>query len=214
MTAVLFHTSDTWYKHRIVWSGYGVIDGVSLFADSVYSYIAGGHIPYSGASTAYLSRITLISGYPASSVGPNPVFINHYGGKFAHYLDENGSALGGSYIEIVASGVVTTSGKLFYHPGYPEATAGWSASAGGPGGDSTVGYFMNDVIGLDYPDNPRILISTRTLANYSGASNGPGVVVINLPSGATTDYRYWTSFTTGVPSGIMILDIETHRAVG
>jgi hypothetical protein len=214
MAAVLFHSNDSFYKHRILWSGYGVMNGVSLFADSLYSYIAGGHVPYSGAGTQYLSRITLVSGYPCVWVGPTTPMVSVFGGKFAHYLDENGVSLGGAYIEIVASGAVTTSGKLLYNASYPESSAGWMSSSGGPGGDSTIGYFMNDIIGLDYPDNPRILISTRTLANYGGVGNGPGVMVINLPSGAQTDYRYWTSFTAGVPSGIMILDIETHKAVG
>lgn len=214
MAAVLFHSNDSFYKHRILWSGYGVMSDVSLFADSVYSYIAGGHIPYSGAGTQYLTRITLVSGYPSVWVGPTTPMVSVFGGKFTHYLDENGVSLGGAYIEIVASGVTTISGKLLYNASFPETSLGWFTSSGGPGGSAGLGYPMNDIIGLDYPDNPRILISTRTLANYSGANNGPGVMVINLPSGASTDYRYWTTFTAGVPSGIMILDIETHRALG
>lgn len=214
MPAIVLHTSETWNKHRIIWSGYGVFNGVSLFADSVFTYIAGGHITYSGAGLSYLSRITMVSGYPYTVTGPSHPMATQGGGKYAHYLDENGVSLGGAYIEVVTSGVTTTSGNLLYNASYPESPAGWFLSSGGPGGNAGVGYAMNDIIGLDYPDNPRILVSTRTLANYSGIGNGPGVVVINLPSGASTDYRYWTTFTAGVPSGIMILDIETHRAVG
>lgn len=214
MTAVLFYSSNRGSTFTAIWSGWDARPGATLHADSVYAYIAGSHLPVDSMGYKSLTRVEPVSGYPTTELSPAAPLVTILGGKYAHYLDESGASLGGAYIEVTASGIVTTSGNLLYNPSYPESADGWFASSGGPGGSAQIGYPMNDLIGLDYPDNPRILISTRTITNYSGSAGGPGVMVVNLPSGAETDYRYWTTYNINVPSGIWILDIETHKVLG
>jgi len=65
-------------------------------------------------------------------------------GKIAHYLNEWGEELGTAYIETKTSSG-GGKGNIHYYEGYPIYPLGWDSTSG-------IGYFMNDVIGVDYPE--------------------------------------------------------------
>jgi hypothetical protein len=219
---VLFHTNDVWTKHRIIWSGHFIASGISLFNDSFSANIAGQHSSPLPTYADFGQSVTVTrldttagnlaiagsspSGIPYSLIGPT---TTRPGGKLANYLDEFSTALGSVYIETStkASGTINDyAGDIFWYPGYPPSGTPWVQASG-------IGYAQNDVIGLDYPDNARILISSPELANASGTAN-PGVEVINIASGAGQDLRYGTLYHPDIPTNIQITDIEAQRILG
>jgi len=169
----VFHTNDTWTRHRILWSGHYIASGASLFGDAFSQYIVGQHSATLSGYPAFGSSVTLTrlitnegklgiagstpSGIPYTIVGPT---TDRYGGKLAHYLDEYSTSLGSLYIETSpASGNYGyfNDGMFHWHPKYPPS-GNWLTVSG-------IGYAQNDVIGLDYPDNPRVLVSTSECKN-------------------------------------------------
>jgi len=223
-TTVIFHTNDLWEKHRIIWSGYYVGNGVTLFGDSTSMNLAGEHLAnISGYITSNLATITRFdtrtgnlgiagstpSGIPYTIVGPDDVAIPRTGGALANYLTEFSTALGSIYIETsqASSGVIGAfAGQIWWHPLYPPS-GGWFAVSG-------IGYAQNDVIGLDYPDNPRVLVSSPELTNLSSGVGSPGVMVINVASGAMQEYRYVTLYHPDIAKNINITDLEAQRILG
>lgn len=223
MTAatVLFHTNDTWDKHRIIWSGTYVASGVSLFNDSFSANIVGAHFAgilgyasYGGLVT--LTRLDTTSGklgvasarkysIPYTIIGPATTRL---GGKIANYLTEFSTALGVSYIETApASGTIFSfEGNIHWNAGYPPSSGTWFTVSG-------IGEPQNDIVGLDYPDNARVLVSSPDFANGSGIT-GVGVMVINVASGATQEYRYETLFSPDVAKNLRITDLEAQRILG
>jgi len=217
MTAitVLFHTNDLWAKHRILWSGYYVTPNISLFADPYSHYITGLHAStlsgYGGVSTN-LTRLVLASGLLATADyitgsgvpyevdGPTTFVV---GGKIAHYLNEWGEALGTAYIEIPYLAIDSTpKGQIHYYEGYPERAIGWDVASG-------IGYWMNDIVGLDYPESPRIVISTNETAPPSH-----GIVVIDVDVVSGMAYGIQTpSILVDLPSGIAVTDLEAHQVL-
>ena len=220
----LFHTNNTWTKHRILWSGYYIADeGVSLFGDAFSQSIAGQHnsalpgYPSYGNSVT-VTRLDMIAGklavagrasdgVPYTLVGPTTEID---GGKLTNYLDEFCTALGSLYIETSppsGSPDYFTIGKFHWHPSYPPSGTGWFTVSG-------FGNAMNDVIGLDYPDNARVLVSTSDLANLSSGTGSPGIMVINVASGAAQELRYQTYFPSNVAKDLGITDLEAQRILG
>lgn len=216
----LFHTNDTWTKHRILWSGLYFASGLSLFGDSYSHNLVGAH--YSALSgyaswggLVTLTRLDTTSGKLAIAGSPNGIpytiagpTTTRLGGKIANYLDEFSTAMGVSYIETApASGTIFAfAGDIHWNAGYPPASGNWFTVSG-------IGEPQNDIIGLDYPDNPRVLVSSPNPANGSGIP-GVGVMVINVASGAAQEYRYGTLFSPEVVSGLRITDLEAQRILG
>jgi len=217
---LLFHTNDTWTKHRILWSGLYFASGLSLFGDSYSHNIVGAHYSALSGYASWGGLVTLTrldttsgklaiagssDGIPYTITGPTTTRL---GGKMANYLDEFSTAMGASYIETSpASGTIFTfAGDIHWNAGFPPTSESWFTVSG-------IGEPQNDIIGLDYPDNPRVLVSSPNLANGSGIQ-GVGVMVINVASGATQEYRYGTLFSPEVVSGIQITDLEAQRILG
>jgi len=215
LTVAIFHTNDTWDKHRLLWSGYYALkDKTYLFGDSYSVYIAGRHASLiSGYGTfggmKQLTRLTYsdtlaIAGHPSGGMDcypDGPVVATFGGGKITHYLNEWGEALGTAYTEILLTS--GTASEIHYHEGYPEVEDGWDLDVSG------VDFGINDVIGLDYPDEPRIIVSTLEMTPPSA-----GIVVIDVhvvsgyAQGQKTD-----SDISLLPSGILITDLEAHEVL-
>lgn len=224
-TTVLFHTNDLWEKHRILWSGHYIGSGTSLFNDAFSSNIVGAHSsPLDGyGAFGNVSSITRLdtttgnlavagsspSGIPYTIIGPD-IASSREGGKLANYLTEFSNALGSVYIEASNSssgvGYGIFAGNIWWHPTYPPS-GGWFSVSG-------IGYAQNDVIGLDYPDNPRILISTPEESNLLSGIGSPGIMVINVASGAEQELRYQSLFSANVAKNINITDLEAQRILG
>lgn len=219
---VLFHTNDLWEKHRIVWSGFYVVSGITLFNDSFSANIVGQHNATLSGYPAFGQAVTVTrldtvagnlavagstpSGIPYTIVGPDS---ERDRGALANYLTEFSTALGSVYTEVsdVSSGTFDAfAGKIWWHPTYPPS-GGWFSVSG-------IGYAQNDVIGLDYPDNARILVSSPELANLSSGLGSPGVMVINVASGATQELRYETLYHPDIAKNIKITDLEAQRILG
>lgn len=217
---ILFHTNDSWYKHRIIWSGIYSVDGVTLFGDSFSHNIVGQHASTLSGYADFGTTVTLTrlettgnlavagyepSGIPYTIVGPE---TNVDGGAMANYLDEFSTAMGSVYIETSpASGIYSISGggNLYWHPLYPPS-GNWAYTTSG------IDYNLNDVIGLDYPDNPRVLISSPELANTSGRPTG--IWVVNVASGADQTLIYETVYSPDIAKNIYITDLEAQRILG
>jgi len=144
------------------------------------------------------------SGIPYTIVGPQTEVFD---GAMCNYLDEFSTAMGSLYIETSpGSGIfqISGGGKFHWHPLYPPS-GNWSSTSG-------VGYNMQDVIGLDYPDNARVLVSSPEYANASGTHKG--IWVVNVASGAQQTLIYQTTYSPDIPSGIHITDLEAQRILG
>lgn len=209
---VLFHTNNQWDSHRILHSGIAYGTSLSLFADAYSHYIVGQHtagLSQYGGEAYQVCRLVMGSGIyaiaeysggggiPYSVDGPTTYIAD---GKIAHYLNEWGEELGTAYIEIKTySG--GGKGNIHYYEGYPIYSIGWDTTSG-------IGYFMNDIIGVDYPAAPRILVSSSE--EYPTQSTGITVIEVNVASGIA--YGVQTpSILTQLPSGIIFTDLESQR---
>jgi len=222
----LFHTNDLWDKHRIVWSGLYAGSGVNLFNDAFASNIVGAH---ASALAGYgdfgnvvsVTRLDMTtgnlavagstpSGIPYTVLGPPAPVETREGAQMANYLTEFSTALGSVYIETSSrsSGIGgdVFAGDIWWHPTYPPS-GGWFSVSG-------IGFAQNDVIGLDYPDNPRILVSTPEESNLLSGVGSPGIMVINVASGAGQEIRYQSLFSSNVAKNINITDLEAQRILG
>jgi hypothetical protein len=207
---VLFHTNNQWDTHRILHSGVIYGSNLTLFADAYSHYITGEHTAglslYAG-ELYHTCRLIMGSGVYAiaefSGGGGIPYSVNGptttvQDGKIAHYLNEWNEETGTAYVEMkTVSGM--NKGQIHYYEGYPMYGIGWDTTSG-------TGFFMNDVIGVDYPSSPRILIST---AEIFPPSDGITVIEINVVSGMAQGFR--TPSYLSLPSGISITDIEAQR---
>ena len=217
---ILFHTNDSWYKHRIIWSGIYSASGVTLFGDSFSHNIVGQHAStisgYPNGVTVSLTRLETSgnlavagsqpSGIPYTIVGPETTVD---GGAMANYLDEFSTAMGSVYIETSPpSGwhSISGGGNLHWHPLYPPSGGGWYFATSG------IGHNLDDVVGLDYPDNPRVLISSPELANASGRP--AGIWVVNVASGGDQTFIYETVYSPDIAENIYITDLEAQRILG
>lgn len=213
-TVAVFHTNDTWSLHRILWSGhYALRDKTYLFGDGYSCYITGSHSStlsgYGGwGAVKKLTRLTYsgsmaiagFSGGGGMSYNIGGPDTTAQGGKIAHYLNEWGEALGSAYAEIdLASGV----SQIHYHESYPETEEGWDLDASG------IGRGINDIIGLDYPDEPRVIVST-----WETTPPSEGIVVINthVVSGYAEGEKVNSDLSL-LPSGISITDLEAHQVL-
>jgi len=211
----IFHTNDLWDKHRILWSGYFVSPNIALFADPYSHYVTGLHastLSGYGGGSYNLTRLVMASGLLATADYPSGGGIPYevdgpttsvLGGRIAHYLTEWGEALGTAYIEIP---VITVSGvdkgEIHYYEGYPERSIGWDLTSG-------IDFWMNDIIGLDYPESPRVVVSSSESTEIS-----PGIVVIDVDVASGMAYGIQTpSMLIGFPSGITITDLEAHQVL-
>ncbi len=207
---VLFHTNNQWDTHRILYSGRVYGTDLTLFADAYSHYITGEHTSALSLYENELYQITRLvmgsgvyaraefsggNGIPYSVNGPTTVVQN---AKVAHYLNEWNEAVGTAYIEMkTVSGV--GKGQIHYYEGYPVTSLGWDTTSG-------IGYFMNDVIGIDFPESPRILVSTQEIFP---PSVGISVIEVNVVSGMAEGVQVPSYLD--LPSGISITDIEAQR---
>ncbi len=213
-TVAVFHTNDTWDTHRILWSGhYALRDKTYLFGDGYSVYITGKHSSSlsgygSWGSTKLLTRLTYsgtlsiagFSGGGGMEYHPDGPTSIAGGGKIAHYLNEWGEALGTAYSEIkLTSGI----SQIHYYEGYPEMEGGWDLDTSG------IGRGINDIIGLDYPDEPRVIVSTWEMTPPSA-----GIIVVNIHvvSGYAQGYKVDSDISL-LPSGISITDLEAHQVL-
>lgn len=207
---ILFHTNNQWDTHRILYSGAVFGADLTLFADAYSHYITGEH---TSTLSLYDSELYTVgrfimgsgiyaraefsggNGIPYSVDGPT---TNVQNGKIAHYLNEWNEEIGTSYIEMrTTSGI--TKGSIHYYEGYPVTPFGWDTTSG-------IGYFMNDVIGVDYPASPRILVSTQ---ETFPPSVGISVIEVNVVSGMAEGVQVPSYLN--LPSGISVTDIEAQR---
>lgn len=225
-TTLIFHTKDLWTRHRILWSGHYVGSEVNLFNDTFAVNIAGAHsstLPGYGTfgDVVSITRLDTTtgdlavagstpSGIPYTVLGPPAPVETREGAQMANYLTEFSTALGSVYIEASSQssgvGLGIFAGDIWWHPTYPPS-GGWFSVSG-------IGYAQNDVIGLDYPDNPRILISTPEESNLLSGVGSPGIMVINVASGAGQELRYQSLFSDSVAKNINITDLEAQRILG
>jgi hypothetical protein len=223
---VLFHTNDLWNKHRILWSGHYVGDEVHLFNDAFAANIVGAHDSLMAGYGLFGEPVSVTrldtttgnlavagsspSGIPYAVLGPPAPVETREGAQMANYLTEFSTALGSVYIEASeqssGTGFGIFAGDIWWHPTYPPS-GGWFSVSG-------IGYAQNDVIGLDYPDNPRILISTPEESNLLSGVGSPGIMVINVASGAGQELRYQSLFSSDVAKNINITDLEAQRILG
>jgi hypothetical protein len=226
---VLFHTKDLWTRHRILWSGHYAGSGVHLFNDAFSANIAGRHASALSGYGSFGESVSVTrldttagnlaiagsspSGIPYTIAGPPAPVDVREGAQMANYLTEFGTALGSVYIETSNQSVVSGggfgvfAGDIWWHPTYPPASGNWFSVSG-------IGYAQNDVIGLDYPDNPRILISTPEESNLASGVGSPGIMVINVASGAGQEIRYQSLFSETVAKNMNVTDLEAHRILG
>lgn len=207
---VLFHTNNQWDTHRILYSGMAYGADLTLFADAYSHYITGEHTSalslynnelytvarfVMGSGVHAIAEFSGGNGIPYSVDGP---VSNIQSGKIAHYLNEWNEELGTAYIEMrTTSGI--NKGLIHYYEGYPVTSLGWDTTFG-------IGYFMNDVIGVDFPESPRILVSTPEIFP---PSVGISVIEINVVSGMAEGVQVPSYLN--LPSGISITDIEAQR---
>jgi hypothetical protein len=206
----LFHTNNQWDTHRILHSGIGYGANFTLFADAYSHYIVGTH---TSGLTLYedqsyqVCRLILASGILAvaefSGGGGVPYEVNGPSSpvsdaKIGHYLNNWNEEVGTAYIEMkTTSGL--GKGNIYYYEGYPVFSLGWDATSG-------IGYFMNDVIGIDFPSSPRILVST---SEPYPESTGITVIEVHIVSGMANGIQ--VPSILNLPSGIVITDLEAQR---
>ena len=222
----LFHTNNLWTEHRIIWSGHFAGEGVSLFNDAFSSNIVGAHASSLKGYGLFGDKVTITrldtttrnlaiagsssSGIPYTIVGPTEVISIREGAAMANYLTEFSTALGSVYIETSdtsSGGPSEFAGLIWWHASYPPSGISWFSVSG-------IGVAQNDVIGLDYPDNPRVLISSPEEANLVSGIGSPGIMVINVASGATNEIRVNTIFTADVTKNLKVTDLEAQRILG
>jgi len=122
-------------------------------------------------------------------------------GKVANYLNEWGEALGMAYMEQKTASGGGNKGLIHFYEGYPITEIGWDTTSG-------TGYYMNDIIGVDYPDSPRLLISSPEVY----PQNSPGVTVVEVAVMSGLAYAIQSpSVFLNLPSGISVTDIESQR---
>lgn len=183
MGAIVIRTENTWITQTIPWTGGIPSSGVTLFADPFLLYIAGRHRNLNMG----ILTVTRIedSGSGGISCGPD-TFVAC--GKMSHYLSEFGEAIGSIYIECRQD----EAGEVYSCNSYPEVEGGWTTLT--PCGRTV------DILGLDYPDSPRVLIGTSETTS--------GVIIMNTGSGLGS---YTNSLLTDMPSGMIVTDLETYR---
>ncbi len=209
---VLFHTNNQWDTHRILHSGIVYGADLTLFADAYSHYIVGEHtssLSKYGGQAYKTCRLIMGSGVYAIAEysGGNGISYSVNGpvtyvqnAKIAHYLNEWGEELGTAYIEMkTMSG--GGKGNIHYYEGYPMYPVGWDSASG-------IGYFMNDVIGVDYPESPRILVSSSE--QYPDQSTGIVVIEVHVVSGMAQGSQV-PSYLALLPSGITFTDLEAQR---
>lgn len=208
MTTLIVGTNDSWISPETVeWVGCSLASGVSAFSDSNYVYIVGRHFTLS-RKLASLSRIYL--GYEvdmgdAVAGEDNPLLTNEDIGPetvlpeacFAHFLAEMGISLGSYFHERVVAEVYKDP-EGYYNFGYPEDADGWLATEG-------IGMFASDALGLDHPDDPRVLVSTDEEDNSK-------IYIVHMGMGGEE------SITEGdislLPVGAQFKDLESNRIIG
>jgi len=208
---VLFHTNDLWEYHRILYSGRVYGAELTLFADAYSHYITGAHTSALSLYDNQIYNITRLvmgsgiyaraefsggNGIPYSVDGPTTSVLN---AKIGHYLNDWNEAVGTAYIEMTTSGV--GKGLIHYYEGYPVTPIGWDTTSG-------IGYYMNDIIGIDFPESPRIIVSTAE--TYPDVSTGITVIEVNVVSGMAEGIQTPSNLTS-LPSGISITDLEAQR---
>ena len=185
MGAIVLRTEDTWNTQTIPWSGGIPSSGVKLFTDPYLLYITGRHRTMTGGILT-VTRIAGISGGNGGiSCGPK-TFVAC--GKMSHYLSEFGEAIGSIYIECRQD----TAGEVYSCYSYPEEASAWTTLT--PCGRTV------DILGIDFPDSPRVLIATSETIS--------GVIIMNTGSGLGA---YTASSLIDMPSGLIVTDLETYR---